>query len=152
MIRVLIVDEQNEVRKGLRMRLSIEPDMTVVGEAGHVEEALALAQTLTPTVIVVDIEMRDADGVNIVERLRAAAPTAAGVVLILRSDETTRTRAQQAGAAAFLEKSGGAADLLQAIRQVGACRFAQLGSADWPVGNVTAKRGPSLERKSDTRV
>lgn len=128
MIRVLIVDEQKEVRKGLRMRMSIEPDMTVVGEAGHFEEALALAQTLAPDVIVVDIEMRDAGGVNIVERLRAAAPTAAVVVLILRSDETTRTRAQQAGAAAFLEKSGGAADLLQAIRRIGACRFAHLGS------------------------
>lgn len=129
MIRVLIVDEQKEVRQGLRMRLSIEPDMTVVGEAGHFEEAVALAQTLAPDVIVIDIEMQDAGGANGVERLRAAAPKAAVIVLILRSDETTRSRAQQAGAAAFLEKSGGAADLLQAIRRTGACRFAQLGRA-----------------------
>lgn len=118
MIRVLIVDGQAEVRWGLRMRLAIEPDMAVVGETGEVEEALVLAQALNPDVIVVDIGMRGADGVNMVKRLRAAAPTATAVVLTLHGDEDTRARAQEAGAQAFLEKYGGAADLLQAIRGI----------------------------------
>jgi DNA-binding NarL/FixJ family response regulator len=116
MIRVLIVDGQAEVRRGLRMRLAIEPDMAVVGEAGDVDAALALAQALNPDVIVVDIGMRGADGVDTIKRLRAAAPAAAEVVLTLRGEEDTRVRAQEAGAEAFIEKVGRTDALLQAIR------------------------------------
>lgn len=123
MIRVLIADEQAEVRLGLRMRLAIEPDVTVVGEAGSVEKTLALARTLDPDVIVVDIGMRGADGVNLIKHLRATTPTASVVVLTLHDDQDTRTRASEAGAWAFLEKHGSAADLMGAIRQVGPSLF-----------------------------
>jgi DNA-binding NarL/FixJ family response regulator len=116
MIRVLIVDGQAEVRRGLRMRLAIEPDMAIVGEAGDVDAALALAQALDPDVIVVDIGMRGANGVDTIKRLRAAAPAAAEVVLTLRGEEDSRVRAQEAGAQAFIEKVGGADALLQVIR------------------------------------
>lgn len=116
MIRVLIVDGQAEVRRGLRMRLAIEPDIAVVGEAGDVDAALALAQALNPDAIVVDIGMRGADGVDTIKRLRTAAPAAAEVVLTLCDDEDTRVRAQEAGAQAFIEKVGRADALLQAIR------------------------------------
>jgi DNA-binding NarL/FixJ family response regulator len=116
MIRVLIVDGQVEIRWGLRMRLAIEPDMTVVGETGTAEEALVLAQSLEPDVIVVDIGSRGADGVKMVKSLRAAAPASAIVVLTFHGDGETRAQAHEAGAQAFLEKRGGAADLLQAIR------------------------------------
>ena len=118
MIRVLIVDENTRVRWGLRMRLAIEQDMTIVGETGNVEEALALAQALDPDAIVVDIGMQGAEGVNVVRRLRAVYPTAALVILTLRGDEDTRAQAQQAGAQAFLEKYGEAADLIQTIRRL----------------------------------
>ena len=98
MIRVLILDGQAEVRLGLRMRLTIEADMAVVGETGNIQEAFALARTLDPDVIVVDIGMRGADGVEMIKRLRAVSPTAAVVILTLRGDEDTRAQAQQAGA------------------------------------------------------
>jgi DNA-binding NarL/FixJ family response regulator len=55
MIRVLLVDRQTEVRKGLRMCLAIEPDIAVVGETGKIEEAHRLAQALGPAVIMVDV-------------------------------------------------------------------------------------------------
>ena len=100
------------------MRLDIEPDVAIIGETGKAGEALYLAQALDPDVIVVDIGMRGAEGVDIVKRLRSAAPAAAVVVLTLRGDKDTRRRAQEAGAQAFLEKCGGAADLLQAIHQL----------------------------------
>ena len=116
MIRVLIVDGQDEVRQGLRMRLDIEPDLEIVGETGKTEEALYLAQAFDPDVIVVDIAMRGAEGVTLVEHLRAAAPAAAVLVLTLRGDESTRAGAREAGAQEFLEKCGGATDLLRAIR------------------------------------
>jgi DNA-binding NarL/FixJ family response regulator len=129
MIRVLIVDGQAEVRRGLRMRLGIEPDLTVVGETGNVEEALALAQTLHPDAVVIDVGRRDPDSVNIVRYLRQANPMAAIVVLTVHGDEDTRARVHAAGAHAFLEKRGGAADLLQAIRQLTARPLVEPGCA-----------------------
>lgn len=78
MIRVLIDDEQAGFRWGLRMRLAAEPDMAVVGETGDAEKIPALAHALDPDVIVVDIAMRGADGVNMIKHLRAAAPAAGG--------------------------------------------------------------------------
>lgn len=118
MIRVLIVDGQAEVRRGLRMRLAIEPDITVVGETGSVEEAIGLAQALTPDAVVIDVESREPDGADIIHRLREASPAAAIVVLTLYGDEDERARAHESGAEAFMEKYGGAADLLQTIRQI----------------------------------
>jgi DNA-binding NarL/FixJ family response regulator len=143
MIRVLIVDEQAEVRRGLRMRLAVEPDMAVVGEAGDVDGALALAQALEPDVIVVDIGMRRANGVDTIKRLRAAAPAAAEVVLTLRGDEDTRAQAQEAGAQAFIEKVGRADALLQVIRGL-----AQQ-SRDPVAGASTGKEEP--RRTKETR-
>jgi two-component system response regulator DevR len=120
MIRVLIVDGQEQVRRGLRMRLDIEPDLDIVGETGKAGEAFYLAQALSPDVIVVDIEMRVDEGATLVKRLRTAAPTAAVLALTLHGDNGTRTRAVEAGAQAFLEKGGGGADLLQTIRLLAA--------------------------------
>ncbi len=118
MIRVLIVDQQAEVRRGLRMRLGIEPDITVVGETGSVEEALGLANALAPDAVVIDVARGGPDNANIIHRMHEASPTAAIVVLTLYGDEEERARARESGAEAFLEKDGGAADLLQAIRQL----------------------------------
>jgi two-component system uhpT operon response regulator UhpA len=125
MIRVLIVDGQDEVRRGLRMRLDIEPDVAIVGETGKAGEALYLAQALDPDVIVVDIGMRGSEGVDLVRRLRAAAPAPAVVVLTLHGDKDTRARAHEAGAQAFLEKRGGAANLLQTIRRLAGSTMAE---------------------------
>jgi DNA-binding NarL/FixJ family response regulator len=111
------------------MRLAIEPDMAVVGETGKVGEALYLAQALEPHVIVVDIAMRGAEGVQLVKRLRAEAPAAAIVVLTLHGDEETRARARGAGAQVFLEKSGGATDLPRVIRRLARCWLPKTGTS-----------------------
>ena len=150
MIRVLIVDGQDEVRRGLQMRLNIEPDVAIVGETGKTGEALYLAQALAPDVIVVDIAMRGAEGVTLVKHLRAVAPAAAVLVLTLRGDEDTRASAREAGAHAFLEKSGGAADLVRVIRQHAPRRIRDIGHR--PVGKATAEGGLNLEQNSDHNV
>jgi DNA-binding NarL/FixJ family response regulator len=123
LIRVLIVDGQDEVRRGLRMRLSIEADMEIAGETGKTGEALYLAQAQRPDVILVDFRARGSEEMALIESLRKVAPAAAVVVLTLRGDDDTRARAYQAGAQAFLEKCGGAADLLRTIRQQAKQRF-----------------------------
>lgn len=118
MIRVLLVDEQAAVRQGLRLRLALEPDVSVVGEAGNAGQALVLAQTLFPDVVVMDLEMSDLKGIEAIRRFGDMSPCCAVVILTLRGDADTRTRAKEAGAQAFLEKQGGAETLLQVIHQV----------------------------------
>jgi two-component system response regulator DesR len=149
MIRVLIVDGQDQVRRGLRMRLDVEPDVEIVAETGKAGEALYLAQALEPDVIVVDIEMRGAEGVTLVERLRAANPEAAVVVLTLHGDKVTRARSEQAGAHAFLEKHGGAADLVKTMRLLTQYRVPSA-TLHGPASRTTAEHALGMERNAGT--
>jgi DNA-binding NarL/FixJ family response regulator len=117
-IRLLLVDPQQAVRRGLKMRLALEEDLEVVGEAGDATEAIPLARALRPDVIVMDIEMPGVSGIGITERLRAVAPQSAVVIFTLRDDAATRERARAAGAAAFVAKHRTEEALLTAIRGV----------------------------------
>jgi DNA-binding NarL/FixJ family response regulator len=117
MIRVLLVDDQPAVRRGLRVRFQLEPDMQVVGEASTGREALTLAQALTPDVVLLDIEMPGMDGIEATAALRTVVPLSAVVILSIHTDRQTRMRAQAAGAVAFVEKRGTTDTLLSAIRQ-----------------------------------
>jgi DNA-binding NarL/FixJ family response regulator len=117
MIRILLVDDQSVVRRGLLMRLALEPDLRVVGAARSSEEALMMARTAVPDVVVMDIEMRAADGIQAIRQMRDLTPNGAVIVLTMRGGQETRARALEAGALAFVEKQGGAELLLREIRQ-----------------------------------
>ena len=117
MIRVLLVDDQPAVRRGLRVRFHLEPDMQVVGEASTGSEALTLVQELKPDVVLMDIEMPGMDGIEVTAALQTAVPQSAVVILSIHTDRQTRIRAQAAGAVAFVEKRGTTDTLLTAIRQ-----------------------------------
>jgi DNA-binding NarL/FixJ family response regulator len=116
MIRVLLVDDQSVVRRALRGRFHLEPDLEVVGEASTGSEALMLAQTLAPDVVLMDIEIPEMDGIEATAALRRAVPQSPVVILSIYDDAQTRTRAQAAGAVAFVEKRGATDSLLSAIR------------------------------------
>lgn len=118
MIRVLLVDDQPAVRRGLGLRLRLEPDMQVVGEAGSGTEALHLAQTLAPDVVLMDIEMPEMDGIETTTTLRTMVPLSAVVMLSIHDNGQTRARAQTAGAAAFVAKGSTTDQLIATIRQV----------------------------------
>jgi len=118
MIRVLLVDDQSVVRRGLLMRLALEPDLRVVGAARSSEEALVLARTAAPDVVVMDIEMQGADGIQAIRQMRDLTPNGAVIVLTMRGGQETRAQALEAGALAFVEKLGGADPLLQEIRRL----------------------------------
>jgi two-component system, NarL family, response regulator NreC len=117
MIRVLLVDDQPVVRHGLRVRFQLETDMQIVGEASTGSESLTLAQTLSPDVVLLDIEMPGMDGIEATAALRRVVPQSAVVILSIHADQQTRIRAQAAGAVAFVEKRGTSDTLLVAIRQ-----------------------------------
>lgn len=116
-IRILIVDDQPAVRRGLRMRLAVEPDLDVVGEADNGEEAIVLAKWLRPDVVLMDIEMPRLDGIAATRRLCAAHPQCSVVVLSLHDSATNQERARAAGAVAFVPKQSGTDSLIAAIRQ-----------------------------------
>jgi DNA-binding NarL/FixJ family response regulator len=115
-IRLLVLDSQPAVRRGLKMRLGLEEDLEVVGEAGKAEEAIPLARALHPDVVLMDVEIHGMSGLEAIERLRAAVPHVAVVIFTLRDDAATRERARASGAAAFVAKHRTEEVLLAAIR------------------------------------
>lgn len=116
MIRVLLVDDQVVVRRALRARFLLEPDLLVVGEARTGREALELAQILSPDVVLMDIAMPGMDGIEATAALHRAVPQSAVVILSISDDTQTREHAQDAGAVAFVQKRGTTETLLVAIR------------------------------------
>jgi DNA-binding NarL/FixJ family response regulator len=122
MITVLLVDDRPAVRRGLRMRLEMEPDVIVLGEASDGRAAVELAATLHPDVVVMDIEMPGMDGLTAANALRRLSPESAVIILTLYDSEDARRRAREAGAAAFIAKHEAGATLIPAIRGAAAQR------------------------------
>jgi DNA-binding NarL/FixJ family response regulator len=117
MIRLLLVDDQPAVRRGLRMRLALESDFVVAGEAEDGVSALALMSELRPDLVLIDAQMPRMDGIIATVALRAAFPEAAVVILSLHDDIATRKQAAAAGATAFLSKQATDTALVEALRQ-----------------------------------
>ena len=117
MIRLLLVDNEPRVRRGLRMRLDLEPDLTVVGEAADGTEALRLTDQLRPDVVLMDVTMPGMNGIRATEALHPITARSAVVIHSFRDDVATRARALAAGAFAFVGKHETADALLAAIRQ-----------------------------------
>ena len=116
MTTVLLVDDHPVVREGLRGMIDAEHDLTVVGEAGSGAEAIALAESLRPDVILMDLRMPDVDGVTATERILAALPRTRIVVVTTYESDTDILRAVEAGAAGYLLKDASRAELAEAVR------------------------------------
>jgi DNA-binding NarL/FixJ family response regulator len=127
-IRLLLVDCQPSVRRGLKMRLALEPDLEVVGEACDATEAISVARAPCPDVILMDVELPGVSGIAATETLRTATPHSAVVILTLRDDAATSARARTAGAAAFVAKHQTEETLLAAIRGVVTERLGRSGA------------------------
>lgn len=116
-IRVLLVDDQPAIRHGLRLRLTTEPDISIVGEAGDGRTAISLAASLTPDVVILDISMPGMDGFDTAGSLHTGSN--AGIVMLsLHDDPASRARALIAGADVFVAKHEAEALLVEAIRRV----------------------------------
>lgn len=119
MTRVLLVT-QSAIRSGLRMRLELEPDLSVVGEADDGLGALSLASSLQPDVILIEMESMGVDSPRLIKAIGTTSPKAAVVVLSFRDDPMTREWIEDAGAAAFISKHEDGARLPQVIREAAA--------------------------------
>ncbi|MBH5129464.1 response regulator transcription factor [Streptomyces sp. HB-N217] len=119
-IRVFLLDDHEVVRRGVRDLLDDEPDITVVGEAGTVEQALVRVPALRPHVAVLDVRLPDGDGVGVCRELRSRMPELACLMLTSFDDEEALLDSIMAGAAGYVLKQIQGSDLVSAVRTVAA--------------------------------
>jgi len=117
-IRVLIADDQRVVREGLNMLVALIDDVEVVGAACDGAEAVRLAETYRPDVILMDLRMPDLDGIAATGLLRERLPAARVLVLTTYADEDAIVPALRAGARGYLTKDASAEEIETAIRAV----------------------------------
>jgi DNA-binding NarL/FixJ family response regulator len=117
MIRLILADDEPNVRRALKMRLELEPDLAVAGEARDGLMAVAMCEGVQPDVVVMDVSMPCLDGIEAAARIRTVAPATRVVVLTLHDDPATRLRAATAGTAGFVCKHDPPEILIDAIRQ-----------------------------------
>jgi DNA-binding NarL/FixJ family response regulator len=118
MTTVLIVDDQALVRVGLRKIFESEPELTVVGEAGDGDEAVARARELRPDVVLMDIRMPGLDGIEATRRIVATQPAARVLILTTFGLDTYVFDALRAGASGFMLKDAPPEELAAAVRIV----------------------------------
>lgn len=118
MIRVLIADDHQLMRQGLRALLEKATDIEVVGEARDGQEAIDLAKSLSPDVLLMDIAMPILDGLRATERIHSQQDNTKVVILSMYSDETLVRQALRNGAKGYLIKNGSRDQLVSAIRSV----------------------------------
>lgn len=117
-LRVVLADDHEVVRAGLKALVDASPGLRVVGEAGDGAEAVARARELAPDVVVMDVSMPGMDGAEAAERIARECPAVRVVALTAHDDRAHLTRLLQAGAAGYVLKRAAAAELVRAIRTV----------------------------------
>jgi len=116
--RVLIVDDVPQVRRELRTLLPLLDAIDIVGEAENGQEALELATTLQPDVVLMDVEMPIVDGLAATRLIKQQCPQCYVIVLTIHDDEAVRTKARSAGADDFVDKGAPLSALLKAIQTI----------------------------------
>jgi NarL family two-component system response regulator LiaR len=117
-IRILVVDDHAVVREGLRALIGGKPDMELVGEAGDGQEAVLLARSLRPDVILMDLVMPGKDGIRTIQEIRDENPGARILVLTSFDEDDQVFSAVKAGALGYILKDSSPQELLEAIRCV----------------------------------
>jgi DNA-binding NarL/FixJ family response regulator len=117
-IKVFLLDDHEIVRRGVRDMLEAEPDVTVIGEAGTAESALARIPALRPDVAVLDVRLPDGNGVTVCREIRSRMPEIACLMLTSFGDDEALFDAIMAGAAGYVLKQIRGTDLVGAVRTV----------------------------------
>jgi DNA-binding NarL/FixJ family response regulator len=121
-VRVVLIDDHTVLRDGLKLLLSLERDLEVVGEAGSGTEGVRVATEARPNVVVTDVGLPDIDGVEVTRQLRDRVPETRVLVLTVHDEDHYIFTLMQAGASGYLLKNSAGDDLVNAIRAVAAGR------------------------------
>jgi len=149
---VLVVDDHELIREGLRTLVDGEPDMEVAGEAKTADEALALARRLQPQVIVLDVRLPDRHGIQICGELRALSPDSRILICSGLSDGSAMLEAARAGADGFVSKEAPNAEIVDAVRRVAAGAAvvgADSAAAIFRHGRASSDERPQLANLTD---
>ncbi len=119
-VRILIVDDHEVVRAGLRMLLGHRPNIAIVGEASTAAAAVAEAGRTAPDVVIMDVRLPDGSGVEACREIRSTRPATRVLILTSFADEEAVDASVMAGASGYLLKQTGGAELLHAIDVVAA--------------------------------
>jgi DNA-binding NarL/FixJ family response regulator len=147
MISVLIVDDHEIVRAGIRHRLETEPDIAPVGEAGTAEQAVVRARALQPNLVLLDLLMPRKSGYEAIPEILSVSPQSRVLVLSSQAAPSSVRPAISAGASGYLPKRASDGELVDAIRRVAAGeRYVE---PDLGAQLVVADGVPALEPLSD---
>jgi len=119
-LRIMIVDDHEVVRDGIKALLAEEEGLTFAGEAGGVREAIERAEWVRPDVVVMDIRLPDGSGIDATREIRARFPNTQVLMLTTFADDEALFASIMAGAAGYVLKQVKGGDLVRAIRAVGA--------------------------------
>jgi len=146
-INVLLVDDHELMRSGMRARLANEPDIEPVGEAGTVEQAVVKARALQPDLVLLDLMLPRKSGCDAIPEIKQVAPDARVLVVSSQASPSAVRQALSAGASGYLPKRASDKDLVTAIHRV----MAGEGYLDPDLGTklVVADDQPALEPLSD---
>lgn len=152
-IRVLIVDDHSVVRQGLRMFLSLDSDLELVGEAENGEEALAQVAELKPDVVLMDLVMPGMDGITATQTIRQEHPQVEVIALTSVLEDASVTGAVRAGAIGYLLKDTQADELRRAIKAAAAGQV-QLSprAAERLMREIRAPESPEKLTERETEV
>lgn len=117
-LRVLLADDHEIMREGLRALVDRQPDMETVGEADNGRAAVALAHELKPDVVVMDVSMPELNGLKATERLKKLCPEIKVLTLTRHADDSYLRQLMQAGACGYVLKQSASTQLISAIRAV----------------------------------
>src|SRR5947199_1198665 len=115
-IRVLLADDHDILRQGLKLLLETQPDIEVIGEARTGKEAVEQANNLLPDITVMDISMAEMDGMEACQRIRTQQPGTQVLILTMHESEEYFLQSLRMGAAGYIVKKAAPADLCMAVR------------------------------------
>ena len=118
-LRVVLVDDHEVVRNGIKSLLAETPDVSVVGEAGNVKDAIERAVWARPDVVIMDVRLPDGSGIEATREIRAKLPNTHVLMLTSFSDDEAIFASIMAGAAGYVLKQITGADLVRAVQTVG---------------------------------
>jgi DNA-binding NarL/FixJ family response regulator len=136
--RVLLVDDHELIRSGLAGVFELEDDMTIVGTAGTVCDALAAYERLSPDVVVSDLQLQDGTGLDIIRAIRRSSTTTGLVVLTMHAGDEQIFAAMEAGASGFVGKDAPSSEVVRAARH----------AAVAPRSFVCSRLGPAMMRRT----
>lgn len=120
---IVLADDHNVVRQGLRALLEGEPDLSIIGEASNGLEAVELAERLRPNVLVVDVMMPGLNGLEVTREVTQRSPLTRVIVLSMHANEAYVLEALKNGAVGYVLKDSCADELVQAVRQARTDRY-----------------------------